>query len=192
MQHDEQIDIGVTLTTSGCGFGWDILPVRLVNIYPRIAPAVSARGVTKAVTSAGRQASVVAVDPRPCNVRPYPLTREGRTIPVVDFAERVGFPKRPGITGKWLCGRDEGTAAVSVLANTGAPGAGAPMHCHVQEEIVLVQAGQFWVEFEDRRVTAVPGQMVIIPPAWGNAGEEAVGVLFIWPMLDPFAPGVSA
>jgi quercetin dioxygenase-like cupin family protein len=117
-------------------------------------------------------------------------------MPIVDFAERVEFPMRPGITGKWLCGREEGAASVSVLANTVAPGAGAPKHWHDQEEVILVQAGRLWVEFEDRRVVAVPGQTVIIPPrcphAWGNDGTESVRVLFIWPMLDPFAPGVSA
>jgi hypothetical protein len=44
------------------------------------------------------------------------------------------------------------------------------------------------------RTDAKPGQTVIIPPraahAWGTDKGKAQ-VLFIWPELDPFAPGKS-
>jgi len=63
------------------------------------------------------------------------------------------------------------------------------------EEVILVEAGQVWVELDKVRLTAVPGQSVIIPPhtphAWGTTGPGTARVLFIWPVLEPFAPGKS-
>jgi quercetin dioxygenase-like cupin family protein len=47
----------------------------------------------------------------------------------------------------------------------------------------------------DVRLAAKPGQAVIIPPhtphAWGTAGPGSARILFIWPVVNPFAPGKS-
>ena len=116
-------------------------------------------------------------------------------MPVVDYAALPEFPMRSGITGKWLSAREHGATALSVLSNTAAPGVAVPRHFHEYEEVILVEDGQIWAELGDKRVTAGPGQSVIIPPhtphAWGTAGPGAARVLFIWPVLEPFAPGKS-
>jgi len=56
-------------------------------------------------------------------------------------------------------------------------------------------AGEVWVELDKVRLTATPGRCVIIPPhtphAWGAVGPGAARVMFIWPVLEPFAPGKS-
>ena len=86
-------------------------------------------------------------------------------------------------------------ASTSVLRNWVEPGVTVPRHRHDQEEIVLVEKGEMWVEIDGVRHHARAGQTVIIPPsaihAWGTL-QEKVQVLFVWPMPDPFAPGKSA
>ncbi len=116
-------------------------------------------------------------------------------MPVVDYAALPEFPMRAGITGKWIVGREQGSTGLSVLSNTVEPGVAVPRHLHEYEEVVLVEAGRVWVDLDRERVTAGPGQSVIIPPhtphAWGAVGPDPVRVLFIWPVLEPFAPGKS-
>ena len=88
----------------------------------------------------------------------------------------------------------ESSTALSVLSNTVEPGVAVPRHFHEYEEVILVEAGQVWVELDKVRLTASPGQSVIIPPhtphAWGTTGPGTARVLFIWPVLEPFAPTV--
>ncbi len=116
-------------------------------------------------------------------------------MPVVDTASLPEIQMRPGVAGKWLCAHDQGAASTSVLRNWVEPGITIPRHRHDQEEIVLVEQGEMWVEIEGVRHHARAGQTVIIPPsaihAWGTL-EQKVQVLFVWPMPDPFAPGKSA
>jgi quercetin dioxygenase-like cupin family protein len=115
-------------------------------------------------------------------------------MPVVDYAAMPEIAMRAGITGKWIAGRDQGTTAVSVLSNTVEPRVSVPRHFHEHEEVVLVEEGQIWVEIDGARVAAEPGQAVIIPAravhAWGTLSHARV--LFIWPVLEPFAVGKSA
>jgi putative monooxygenase len=116
-------------------------------------------------------------------------------MPVVDYAALSEFSMRDGITGKWITGSGHGSTTVSVLSNTAQPGVAVPRHFHEYEEVVLVEEGRVWVELDGIRLTAGPGQSVIIPPhtrhAWGAEGPGAARILFIWPVLDPFAPGKS-
>jgi quercetin dioxygenase-like cupin family protein len=114
---------------------------------------------------------------------------------VVDYEALPEIVMRDGITGKWIAGREQGTTGVSVLTNTVAPGVVVPRHMHDHEEVALVEAGEFWFEVDGVRRSAVPGQAVIIPAggvhAWGTVGSVPSRVLFIWPVLEPFAPGKS-
>ena len=115
-------------------------------------------------------------------------------MPVVDADALPEILMRAGVTGRWLSGHEHGAASVSVLRNWVEPGVTIPRHLHDQEEIVLVEQGEIWVEIDGRRHQAGSGQTVIIPPrathAWGTAQGKAQ-VLFVWPVLEPFAPGKS-
>jgi len=114
-------------------------------------------------------------------------------MPVVDYARLPEIAMRTGITGRWIAGREQGTSGVSVLANTVAPNVVVPRHFHDHEEVVLVEEGSMWVEIDGKRMTAAPGRAVIVPAnavhAWGTEG--GVRILFIWPVLEPFAAGRS-
>jgi quercetin dioxygenase-like cupin family protein len=114
---------------------------------------------------------------------------------VVDYAALTEFPMRPGIMGKWIAGREHGASTLSVLSNTVEPSHAVPRHFHSYEEVILVEEGRVWVSLEDDQSFVSPGQLAIIPPnrihAWGNAGPGIARVLFVWPVLEPFAPGKS-
>jgi quercetin dioxygenase-like cupin family protein len=114
---------------------------------------------------------------------------------LVDYAALPEFSMRPGILGKWISGIDRGSSSISVLWNDVDPGASVPKHFHAYEEVIMVEGGQIWVTLGEDTFDVVPGQVAIIPPdvvhAWGNAGASQARVLFIWPVLEPFAPGKS-
>jgi len=114
-------------------------------------------------------------------------------MPVVDYAALPEIAMRTGITGKWIAGREQGTTGVSVLSNTVEADVVVPRHFHDHEEVVLVEEGSMWVEIDGERVTAQPGRAVIVPAnsvhAWGT--RTRVRMLFIWPVLEPFAAGKS-
>ena len=116
-------------------------------------------------------------------------------MPVIDTAAVPEILMRGGVTGRWLSGHEQGAASTSVLRNWVEPNITIPRHRHDQEEVVLVEKGEMWVEIDGVRHHAGAGQTVIIPPnaihAWGTL-QEKVQVLFVWTMLDPFAPGKSA
>jgi quercetin dioxygenase-like cupin family protein len=116
-------------------------------------------------------------------------------MPVVDYAALPEFSMRPGVTGKWLASGEHGSSTLSVLSNVVEPRMGLPRHYHGWEEVVLVQEGQIWVSMDDEKSYVSVGQAAIFPPdkihAWGNDGPEVARVLFIWPVLEPFAPGKS-
>jgi len=114
-------------------------------------------------------------------------------MPVVDYAAMPEIAMRAGIAGKWIAGHEQGTTGVGVLSNVVEAGIVVPHHFHDYEEVVLVEEGEAWVEFDGARVTATPGRAVIIPAravhAWGTVSRTRL--LFIWPSPDPFAPGKS-
>ena len=115
-------------------------------------------------------------------------------MPVVDCDALPEVLMRAGVTGRWLVDSGQGAKSVSVLRNWIEPNVAAPRHVHDQEEIVLVEQGEIWVEIDGVRHQAGTGRIVIIPPravhAWGTLQGKAQ-LLFIWPTLDPFAAGKS-
>jgi quercetin dioxygenase-like cupin family protein len=116
-------------------------------------------------------------------------------MPIVDYAALPEFVMRPGIKGKWIAAHEHGATMLSVLWNLVEPGTHVPRHHHAHEELILVEEGQIWVSLGEKRFGASPGRAAIVPPntihAWGNDGPAPVRVLFIWPVLEPFAPGRS-
>ena len=115
-------------------------------------------------------------------------------MPVLDSDALPEIVMRPGLTGRWLVAPEHGAKGVSVLRNWIEPGVAAPRHTHDQEEIVLVEQGEIWVEIDGVRHQAGAGRTVIVPAgavhAWGALKDKAQ-LLFVWPTADPFAPGRS-
>jgi quercetin dioxygenase-like cupin family protein len=116
-------------------------------------------------------------------------------MPIVDYTATPEFPMRAGITGAWVAGTEQGATSLSILSNTAQRGAAVPEHFHDYEEVVLVVAGEIWVEIGDEKATVRPGQSVVLPPrtphAWGVVGPDSARIFFFWSVLEPFAPGKS-
>lgn len=115
-------------------------------------------------------------------------------MPVVDYDSLPEILMRTGVTGRWISGHEHGAASVSVLRNWVEPGVAIPRHLHEYEEVVLVEQGDIWVEMDGVRHQCQPGRAVVIPArtahAWGTL-QATAQVLFVWPVLDPFAAGKS-
>jgi len=115
-------------------------------------------------------------------------------MPVIDYDSLPEILMRAGVTGRWISGHEHGAASVSVLRNWVEPGVAIPRHLHEYEEVVLVEQGDIWVEIDGVRHQCQPGRAVVIPAraahAWGTL-QAKVQVLFVWPVLDPFAAGKS-
>jgi quercetin dioxygenase-like cupin family protein len=113
---------------------------------------------------------------------------------VVESEASRKIQMRPGVAGEWLAGHEQGATTVSVLRNWVEPGVEIPLHFHEYEEIVVIEEGDIWVEIDGVRHRGRAGRTIIVPPrsphAWGTLKGKAQ-VLFIWPVLDPFAAGKS-
>src|SRR5678815_4593846 len=94
-------------------------------------------------------------------------------MPVVDADALPEILMRAGVTGRWLSGHEHGAASVSVLRNWVEPGVAIPRHLHDQEEIVLVENGEIWVEIDGVRHEAGPGRTVTFHPARPMPGERS-------------------
>ena len=79
-------------------------------------------------------------------------------MPIVDTNALPEILMRKGVTGRWLSGSEHGASSVSVLRNWVEPGVTIPRHLHDQEEIVLVETGEVWVEIDGVRTTPSPAR----------------------------------
>ena len=115
-------------------------------------------------------------------------------MPIVDYDSLPEILMRAGVAGRWISGHEHGAASTSVLRNWVEPGVAIPLHFHEYEEIVLAEQGDIWVEVDGVRHRCQAGRAGIVPArsahAWGTL-EGKAQVLFIWPVLDPFAAGKS-
>ena len=93
-------------------------------------------------------------------------------MPIVDCDSLPEILMRAGVSGRWLSGSEHGAQSVSVLRNWVEPGVTIPRHLHDQEEIVLVEQGEIWVEIDGHRQQAGSGQTVIIPPRATAVAKE--------------------
>ena len=95
-------------------------------------------------------------------------------MPIVDHANAIEIPWRPGYRRFTLAGRDEGVACSASLSVI-EPGAGAPTHFHnTADEIIVVLEGtlEMWIGDERRRVG--PNHTVALPAGVPH-GFVAVG-----------------
>jgi quercetin dioxygenase-like cupin family protein len=95
-------------------------------------------------------------------------------MPIVDHANAVEIPWRPGYRRFTLAGKDEGVACSASLSVI-EPGAGAPTHFHnTADEVIVVLDGmlEMWIADERRLVGA---NHTVALPAGVPHGFVAVG-----------------
>lgn len=84
-------------------------------------------------------------------------------VPIVDHAQAVELPWRPGYRNFVLSGRAQGVG-VSVSMGILEPGAGAPLHRHPEvDEVLVVLEGEIDVQLGEQRIRVGPEQTISIP-----------------------------
>ena len=110
-------------------------------------------------------------------------------MPIIDHGSVPETPWRPNYR-KWdLAGEADGITSNLSYAEVG-HGAGAPLHYHQDDELIVVLAGVLEVQLgsEHRRVGAE--HTVVVPPnvqhSFVSVREEDARVLVFFPVSDPF------
>jgi quercetin dioxygenase-like cupin family protein len=89
----------------------------------------------------------------------------------------------------WLFqGGAHGGAPVSFFVTHTPPGRGPGLHVHPYAEVFLVQEGTARFRAGDEELTAVAGQVVVVPAqtahGFKNAGEETLRIVSIHPSAE--------
>jgi len=106
-------------------------------------------------------------------------------MPIVDHANAVEIPWRPGYRRFTLAGKDEGVACSASLSVI-EPGAGAPTHFHnTADEVIVVLDGMLEMWIGDERKVMQPGDMYMIGGGVPHGGRPVGGGAIV---LDVFHP----
>ena len=80
--------------------------------------------------------------------------------------DRKGNPPetwRAGVETRMLVSASNGTAQLCIFEQWIAPGAGAPTHSHLVEEVLTVREGEAEMWMDEQRVIVSVGQSLIVP-----------------------------
>lgn len=85
-------------------------------------------------------------------------------MPIVKHATLPETPWRPNYR-KWDVTRPEdGTTSSNLFISAAAPGAGAPLHTHTTDELIVLLEGELEVRIGDEIVTVGADHTLVIPP----------------------------
>ena len=113
-------------------------------------------------------------------------------MPIVDHHQALEVPWRPGYR-KWdVAGAEQGvTSTLSI--NTAEPGAGAPLHTHTMDELIVIMEGALEVQIDGQTQRVEKDHTVVVPPGAEHSfrvvGETTARLLVFFPTLDPYAEG---
>jgi quercetin dioxygenase-like cupin family protein len=112
-------------------------------------------------------------------------------MPIIDHNQAPEVPWRPGYR-KWdIAGREQGVASTFSI-NTAEPGAGAPLHTHSVDELIVIMAGTLEVRIDGETQLVGKEHTVVIPPGAEHGfrvvGDQIAELLVFFPTLDPYSP----
>lgn len=111
-------------------------------------------------------------------------------MPIVNHAAAREVPWRDNYR-KWLITEDgDGTTSADASLSEVGVGAGAPLHTHEDDELIVILSGTLRVRIGDETREVGAEHTVVVPPAVPH-GFEAVGdaparILGFFPAKDPF------
>src|SRR5205807_6037223 len=70
---------------------------------------------------------------------------------------------RPGVESRMLVSARNGATQLCMFEQWVAPGAGAPTHSHLVEEVLTVREGEAEMWLDGQRLTVMAGQLLIVP-----------------------------
>ena len=120
----------------------------------------------------------------------YTARWEDSKMPIIDHSQAPEVPWRPGYR-KWdVAGEEQGVTSTFSI-NTAEPGAGAPLHTHTIDELIVVMEGTLEVSMDGETRTVGPNHTVVIPPGAEHGfrvtGEGTAQLLVFFPALNPYA-----
>ena len=111
-------------------------------------------------------------------------------MPIIDHAHAPETPWRPGYRKFDIAGHEQGVSS-TLSVNTAEPGAGAPLHTHTMDELIVVLEGTLEVKLDGETHTVGPDHTVVIPPGAQHAftvtGHDEAHLLVFFPGLDPYS-----
>ena len=111
-------------------------------------------------------------------------------MPVIDNKGVPETPWRPNYR-EWDITRPGDGTTSSLSYSEAAPGAGAPLHVHEMDELIVVLEGRLEARLGDEVAEAGPDHTLVIPPGLPHGftvlGPELAKFLIFFPVPDPFA-----
>ena len=111
-------------------------------------------------------------------------------MPIVDHNSLPETPWRPNYH-KWDITRPgDGTTSSSLSRCTVGIGAGAPLHTHEADELIIILEGTLEVRLGDEVHTVGPDHTLVVPPnvlhGFTSVGPAEARLLAFFPIADPF------
>ena len=111
-------------------------------------------------------------------------------MPIINHDEAPEVPWRPGYR-KWdIVGREEGLTS-TLNISTGEPGAGAPLHTHTIDELIVIMEGTLEVRIDGEIRTVGKNHTVAIPTGAEHGfhvvGDQTAEIMVFFPALDPYS-----
>ena len=112
-------------------------------------------------------------------------------MPIIDHDQAPETPWRPRYR-KWdIAGHEQGvTSTLSV--NLVEAGAGAPLHTHTMDELIVILEGSLEATIGGESQTVGKDHTLVVPPGVAHgfrAGDEGARLLVFFPVLDPYDDG---
>ena len=109
---------------------------------------------------------------------------------IVDHSQAPEVPWRPGYR-KWdIAGQNQGVTSTLGL-DRGEPGAGAPLHTHTVDELMVIIEGTLEVRVGDDTIVVEKDHTLVIPPGLAHGfkvvGDHPAQLLVFFPTLDPYS-----
>jgi mannose-6-phosphate isomerase-like protein (cupin superfamily) len=99
---------------------------------------------------------------------------------VIDIRDNSPEHWRPGVETRMLVSAGNGATQLCVFEQWVAPGAGAPTHSHLVEEVLTVGEGQAEMWMGEERIIVSAGQSLIVPAGrwhgFRNCGDVTLHV----------------
>jgi quercetin dioxygenase-like cupin family protein len=111
-------------------------------------------------------------------------------MPIIDHHQAPEVPWRSGYR-KWdIAGREQGVTSTFSI-NTAEPGAGAPLHAHSVDELIVIIEGTLEVRIDEETQVVGKGHTIVIPPGAEHGfkvvGQRTAELLVFFPTLDPYS-----
>ena len=112
-------------------------------------------------------------------------------MPIVNHNKAPETPWRPKYRKFDIAGHEQGvTSTLSI--NLVEAGAGAPLHTHTMDELIVILEGSLEVQINGDSQTVGPDHTLVVPPGAEHgfrATAEGAKLLVFFPVLDPYEEG---